>query len=93
MEGDEESVLRASAGACRAAIDQLGDAPAIGMLTFSCAACRAVLGDEGTAEEAARVAEQAGSVPFAGFHTYGEIARTKGINGFHNQTMVVLALA
>jgi len=93
MEGDEESVLRASAGACRAAIDQLGDAPAIGMLTFSCAAVRAVLGDEGTAVEAARVAEEAGSVPFAGFHTYGEIARTKGINGFHNQTMVVLALA
>jgi hypothetical protein len=93
MEGDEESVLSASTRACRAAIDQLGDAPAIGMLTFSCAACRAVLGEEGTAEEAARVAEQAGGIPFAGFHTYGEIARTKGINGFHNQTMVVLALA
>jgi hypothetical protein len=93
MEGDEESVLTASAGACRSAIDQLGDVPAIGMLTFSCAACRAVLGDEGIAVEAARIAEQAGGIPFAGFHTYGEIARTKGINGFHNQTMVVLALA
>jgi hypothetical protein len=93
MEGDEESVLDASARACRSAIDQLGDASPIGLLTLSCAACRAVLGDKGIEEEGARIAEQAGSVPFAGFYTYGEIARTKGINGFHNQTMVVLALA
>jgi len=25
-------------------------------------------------------------------YTWGEIARTKGINGFHNQTLVVLAV-
>jgi hypothetical protein len=29
----------------------------------------------------------------AGFYTYGEIARTRGISGFHNQTLVVLAVA
>lgn len=93
MEGDVESVLTASAQACRSAIDQLGGATPVGLLTLSCAACRAVLGDEGIAQEGARIAEQAGSIPFAGFYTYGEIARTKGINGFHNQTMVVLAFA
>ncbi|MEV6299122.1 FIST N-terminal domain-containing protein [Actinoplanes sp. NPDC051861] len=93
MEGDEESVLTASARACRSAIDQLGDLPPVGLLTFSCAACRAVLGDEGIAEEGARIAGEAKGIPFAGFYTYGEIARTKGINGFHNQTMVVLAFA
>jgi hypothetical protein len=93
LEGDEDSVLDASAQACRSAIDQLGGSPPVGLLTLSCAACRAVLGDEGIAEEGARIAEQAGSIPFAGFYTYGEIARTKGINGFHNQTMVVLAFA
>ena len=31
--------------------------------------------------------------PVAGFYTYGEIARTHGVSGFHNQTLVVLALA
>jgi len=92
MEGDEDSVLKASAEACRSAIDQLGDRSPVGLLTFSCAACRAVLGDDGIAKEGARIAEQAHGIPFAGFYTYGEIARTKGINGFHNQTMVVMAL-
>jgi hypothetical protein len=29
----------------------------------------------------------------AGFYTYGEIARTHGVSGFHNQTLVVLAFA
>jgi hypothetical protein len=91
MEGDEESVLNASAQACRSALEQLGDVAPVGLLTLSCAACRAVLGDEGIVKEGARIAEEAGALPYAGFYTYGEIARTRGINGFHNQTMVVLA--
>jgi hypothetical protein len=28
----------------------------------------------------------------AGFYSYGEIARTSGVAGFHNQTLVVLAI-
>jgi hypothetical protein len=32
-------------------------------------------------------------VPVGGFYTYGEIARTRGIRGFHNQTLVVLSIA
>ncbi|MGI5241676.1 FIST C-terminal domain-containing protein [Dactylosporangium sp. CA-139066] len=91
MEGDEESVVTASARACRSAIEQLDEATPVGLLTFSCAACRAVLGDECVAIEGARLAGEAGSIPYAGFCTYGEIARTRGINGFHNQTMAVLA--
>jgi len=39
------------------------------------------------------VAKRAEGVPFAGFHTLGEIARTRGVEGFHNQTLVVLALS
>lgn len=34
-----------------------------------------------------------GDAPVAGFYTYGEIARTSGMSGFHNQTLVVLALS
>ena len=93
MEGDEESILAATSAVCSDAIDALhGHAP-IGLLTFSCAALRAVLGDEGIVRECERLAKVADGVPFAGFYTYGEIARTRGIDGFHNQTLVVLALA
>jgi hypothetical protein len=62
-------------------------------LTFSCAALRAVLNDDGIRRESEHLAKWAGEVPYAGFYTYGEIARTHGIDGFHNQTLAVLALA
>jgi hypothetical protein len=39
------------------------------------------------------VQELLGPLPVAGFYTYGEIARTHGAGGFHNQTLVALALA
>jgi hypothetical protein len=44
-------------------------------------------------DEVARVASHAGGAPVAGFYTYGEIARTQGVSGFHNQTLVVLAVS
>lgn len=37
--------------------------------------------------------ERAGTAPLAGFYTCGEIARTHGVRGFHNQTIVALALS
>ncbi len=92
MAGSEESILVATDEACKAAIDGLQGAAPVGLLTFSCAALRAVLGDEGIRREGARIGESAGSTPFAGFYTYGEIARTRGIDGFHNQTLAVLAI-
>lgn len=93
MEGDERSILHAATDTCDEAIAALGGRPALGMLVFSCSALRSVLGPDGTARESARLARAAGGAPFAGFHTCGEIARTRGIDGFHNQTHVVLALA
>jgi hypothetical protein len=39
-----------------------------------------------------RLAASAGGAPVAGFYTYGEIARTRGMRGFHNQTLVVLSI-
>jgi hypothetical protein len=62
------------------------------MLAFDCIARRGVLGEAGIKREVERIAEHAAS-PIAGFYTYGEIARTHGVNGFHNQTLVILALA
>jgi hypothetical protein len=34
-----------------------------------------------------------GGAPVAGFYTYGEIAWTQGMSGFHNQTLVVLSIS
>jgi hypothetical protein len=93
MEGDGESVLDAAGAACQDSLAALEGRPAAGMLVFDCIARRGVLGDRGIKAEVDRVAAQAGGAPVAGFYTYGEIARTRGINGFHNQTLVVLSLA
>ena len=92
MEGDHDSVLAATDAACSDALEELGgDAPA-GMIAFDCIARRGVLGDSGINAEIARVASLVDGAPVAGFYTYGEIARTKGLHGFHNQTLVVLAV-
>lgn len=40
----------------------------------------------------AHAAIEAVQTAVAGFHTYGEIARTQGVSGFHDQTLVVLAV-
>ena len=92
MEGDKESVLAATDAACDDALEALEGRPPLGLLAFDCIARRGVLGDEGIAQEVRRVAEHADGAPVAGFYTYGEIARTHGVSGFHNQTLVVLAL-
>ena len=68
--------------------------PPLGVLAFDCIARRGVLGDDGITHRGRRAsAEHAGGAPVAGFYTYGEIARTRGVSGFHNQTLVVLAVA
>ncbi|MDX6643490.1 MAG: hypothetical protein QOD76_1452 [Solirubrobacteraceae bacterium] len=92
MEGDKDSVLAATDAACGDALAALDGRPPLGLVAFDCIARRGVLGDEGIAHEVRRVAEHAGGAPVAGFYTYGEIARTHGVSGFHNQTLVVLAL-
>jgi hypothetical protein len=93
MDGDEDSILAATDAACEDALNHLDGRTPVGMLTFSCAALRAVLGDDGIVREGQHLAKWADGVPYAGFYTYGEIARIRGIDGFHNQTLVVLALS
>lgn len=92
MEGDDASVLAASDAACADALAPLAGLPALGLVAFDCIARRGVLGDSGIRREIARVATQAAGAPVAGFYTYGEIARVHGAGGFHNQTLVVLAI-
>ncbi|MGH9150292.1 MAG: FIST signal transduction protein, partial [Acidimicrobiales bacterium] len=92
MEGDQGSVLAATDDACREALAGLDGRPTLGLVAFDCIARRGVLGAEGIAAEVGRLSELAGGAPVAGFYTYGEIARTHGMTGFHNQTLVVMAV-
>jgi len=92
MEGDDESVLEATDQACASALSQLAANQPLGFVAFDCIARRGVLGDAGIQSEVDRIALLAGGAPVAGFYTYGEIARVRGTNGFHNQTLVVLAI-
>ena len=93
MQGDAHSVLEATQIACQSAADALEGAPLKGMLLFDCVARRSVLADERVREEIQRINAVRGDLPVGGFYTYGEIARTRGAGGFHNQTLVALALA
>jgi hypothetical protein len=92
MTGDEQSILAATDAACQEALAGLGGREPVGLLTISCAALRAVLDDEALRRDNARLAKWAEQAPFAGFYAYGEIARARGIHGFHNQSLAVLAL-
>lgn len=62
------------------------------MIAFDCIARRAVLGERGIRSEIDQLAAMAAGAPVAGFYTYGEIARTRGVRGFHNQTLVLLSI-
>jgi hypothetical protein len=52
-----------------------------------------MLGESGVRRELGAMADACGDVPFGGFYTYGEIARTQGSRGMHHLTVVTLALA
>lgn len=91
MEGDEASVLAATDAACADALDALGGERPQGLIAFDCIARRRVLGER-IGAEIDRITAHGDGAPVAGFYTYGEIARTRGISGFHNQTLVVLAV-
>jgi hypothetical protein len=93
MGGDAESVLRATDAACGDSLAALEGDPPLGMFAFDCIGRRGVLGDEGIRAEVDRLAAHGAGAPVAGFYTYGEIARTRGMRGFHNQTLVVLSIA
>jgi hypothetical protein len=92
LRGDSESVLRSTATACKDAVAALDGRPPIGIVAFDCIGRRGVLGDAGIEAEVSLMRERADGAPVAGFYTYGEIARKRGVNAVHSQTLVVLAL-
>ena len=91
-QGDYASVLEAAAESASSAVKALGDAAPAGLLLFDCVSRRSIFGDQHVQEETDLIARCCDGAPMAGFYTYGEIARTKGSGGFHNQTLVTLAI-
>ncbi len=95
MHGTATSVLTGMDQACAQATATVGPAAPVGLLAFDCVARQRILtgaGPDDVQQEAARLAGHAGGSPFAGIYTGGEIARTQGLGGFHNKTVVVLAV-
>lgn len=91
-EGDSASVLEAAVQSASSAVEALGGAAPAGLLLFDCVSRRSIFGDQHLQEETELISRCGGGVPMAGFYTYGEIARTRGSGGFHNQTLVTLAI-
>jgi hypothetical protein len=96
LQSDADSTIEAVDGAWAAAVEALGGRSALGFLAFDCGVRQEVLSQAPTgdrvAEEVGRMARRAGDLPFTGFYTWGEIARTRGVNGLHHQSLVVLAV-
>jgi hypothetical protein len=93
MECSAPSVLSSAGHVCADAIRGLGGQPPIGLLAIDCVGRKILLGDDGADVEVARMVEQAWGAPIAGLYSYGEIARVRGGPGFHNQTIVVMAIS
>jgi hypothetical protein len=87
MEHDAAGTGAATFAACAEAVSGLEGRAPIGLVAFGAAARRSM------AHEPAAVARHAAGAPVAGFYGYGEIARVRGVTGFHNQALAVLAVA
>jgi hypothetical protein len=92
MSGDAESNLVAGEEAGREAVAALKGVEPIGLLAFDCSSRATLLGEAGMRAEVGRLTAAVGGAPVAGYYTWGEIARVRGVFGYHNQTMVTLAL-
>lgn len=89
MSTDVGAAADAAAGAARDALQQVqGRKPAVALF-FDCVATRLRLGKE-FGIELESLATELGTAQYAGFNTYGQIARAEGqFSGFHNCTAVV----
>ena len=54
---------------------------------------KSLLDQEGLLDASLRLPTVKEGISVGGFYTYGEIARTDGAGGLHNQTVVALAVA
>lgn len=92
MESDATAQIESAVEAARLARSGLGGGGKVaGALLFDCICRKLILGDQ-YGPMLARVSQELGGAPLAGFETYGEIAmNATDMSGFHNTTSVVLA--
>lgn len=93
MQGSCISVLEATAEVCALAEQSLEGHPACGFMVLECVARKSLLDQEGLLDASLRLPTVKEGISVGGFYTYGEIARTDGAGGLHNQTVVALAVA
>lgn len=93
MEGSCNTVLEASAEVCALAEQSLDGHPARGFMVLECVARKSLLDQAGLLNASLRLPTVQEGISVGGFYTYGEIARTEGAGGLHNQTVVALAVA
>lgn len=91
MRGDASSVLASTRFACEQALSRFDGRSPLGVIAFNCIGRRGILEDRGIAEEIGVISDCV-NAPLAGLYTYGEIARTRGVNAVHSQTLVALAV-
>jgi methyl-accepting chemotaxis protein len=92
LDGDPVCMVDAARAAAEEAKEHLDGAQAAGVLLFDCV-CRGMILKDGFNREVDAVRSVFGSIPVAGFLTYGEIARYQGsLDGWHNATAVVVAI-
>ena len=92
MRATSGSSAEAASSATRDAIEQLeGNEPEVALF-FDCVATRLRMGNEFDLELDA-LQNALGDASFAGFNTYGQVARSEGqFSGFHNCTAVVCVI-
>lgn len=90
MHGNVDSVLASTREASAAALTDAGPGEKIGLVAFNCVGRRGILGDEGIEAEVELLNDEVGP-PIAGLYTLGEIARRRGVNAVHSQTLAALA--
>ena len=85
MAGDAASTAAAADAACADALAALDGAPARGLLAFQSVT-------RGAYCDAGAFTHRAAGAPVARGNTIGQIARTRGLVGFHNQAIAILAV-
>ncbi|HEY2989225.1 MAG TPA: FIST N-terminal domain-containing protein [Candidatus Binatia bacterium] len=78
MKATDQSVIDASGQASRLAIQDLQSAPPAGIIVLECVSQKLRVGATGIDEELRRIQQAVGSIPLAGCHGYGQLARTRG---------------
>jgi hypothetical protein len=77
MQATDRSVIDASGQASRLAIQHIDSPPPAGIIVLECVSQRLRVGEKGIGQELKRIQQVVGSIPLAGCHGYGQLARTR----------------